>query len=223
MVGFDTETTGTSTMRDRIVTAALVHRAANGTMREQTWLINPGVEIPSSATAVHGITTEQARAQGASPDQALEEIAAELATVLARGVPVLGFNAAYDLRILEADLARHGLVGLADRLGCEVAPVIDPLVIDRAVDRFRKGKRTLSDLMAVYGVAETDNLHDAAVDVRASIAVFDALVANYQQVNHKSLAELHRWQRAEHRAWAERLNQFFKSKGRPADVDTTWP
>jgi len=223
LVGFDTETTGISTERDRIVTTALVHRAADGTVREQAWLINPGVEIPSTATAVHGITTEQAIAQGVQPAQALEEIAAELAAALAAGVPVLGFNAAYDLRILEAELARHGLVGLATRLGQAVAPVIDPLVIDRAVDRYRKGKRTLSDLMAVYGVAESDALHDATVDVRASIAVFDALVANYPAVNAQPLDQLHQWQKAEHRQWAQRLNEFFKSKGRAADVDTTWP
>jgi len=223
LVGFDTETTGISTERDRIVTAALVHRAGDGTVREQAWLIDPGVEIPSTATAVHGITTEQARAQGVQPAGALEEIAAELAAALARGVPLLGFNVAYDLRILEAELARHGLVGLAARLGREVTPVIDPLVIDRAVDRYRKGKRTLSDLMAVYGVTAADNLHNATVDVRVSIAVFDALAASYPAVNTKPLDQLHQWQTVEHRQWAERLNEFFRSKGRAADVDTTWP
>ena len=223
LIGFDTETTGTSTQRDRVVTAAVVHRAADGTMEERTWLIDPGVEIPSTATAVHGITTEQARSQGAQPELALEEIAANLAAALSQNVPLLGFNVSYDLRLLEADLARHGVTGLAARLGCEVAPLIDPLVIDRAVDRYRKGKRTLSDLMAVYGVAELDNLHDAAVDVRASIAVFDSLASSYRQIDLMSLAELHQWQRVEHGKWATRLNEFFKSKGRAADVDTTWP
>ena len=223
LVGFDTETTGTSTSRDRIVTAALVHRAASGDTRELTWLLDPGVEIPPAATAVHGISTEQARSQGVDPAQGLDQIAAELAQILGRGVPVLGFNASYDIRILEADLERHGLTGLAERLGHEVAPVIDPLVIDRAVDRYRKGKRTLSDLVVVYGVAQSADLHDAVVDVRASIAVFDAICATHPVLADKSLAELHDWQRAEHRQWATRLNEFFKSKGRAADVDLTWP
>jgi len=223
LIGFDTETTGTSTERDRIVTAALVHRTADGTMTERTWLINPGVDIPSAAAAVHGITTEQAQAEGVDPAQALTEIAADLVDGLGQGVPVLGFNAAYDLRILEADLQRHGLPGLAAQLNGEVKPVIDPLVIDRAVDRYRKGKRTLSDLMGVYGVAQSDALHDAAVDVRASIAVFDAIVAAYPEVANKSLDELHGWQRLQHRQWAVRLNEFFKSQGRVADVDLTWP
>jgi DNA polymerase-3 subunit epsilon len=124
---------------------------------------------------------------------------------------------------LEADLARHGLSSLAGRVGGAIKPVIDPLVIDRAVDRYRKGKRTLSDLMNVYGIAESEALHDAAADVRAAIAVFDAIMATYPVVAGKSLADLHAWQRSEHRKWATRLNEFFASKGRAADVDLTWP
>ncbi len=30
-------------------------------MRTRTWLLNCGIDIPPGATAVHGITTEQAR------------------------------------------------------------------------------------------------------------------------------------------------------------------
>ncbi|MDR0366186.1 MAG: hypothetical protein LBH68_05095, partial [Bifidobacteriaceae bacterium] len=62
LVGFDTETTGVRTEADRIVTAALVCRRADGSREAATWLINPGVEIPAQATAVHGITTAKAQA-----------------------------------------------------------------------------------------------------------------------------------------------------------------
>jgi DNA polymerase-3 subunit epsilon len=223
LVGFDTETTGVRTEADRIVTAALVCRRADGSREAATWLINPGVEIPAQATAVHGITTAKAQAEGAEPAGALEQIAGRLAELLTQGFAVLAFNASFDLRILETELARHGLASLEQRLGGPVAAAIDPLVIDRGVDRYRRGKRKLSDLMAVYGVEPTDNLHDALEDVRQSIAVFDAIEAQYPEVASMDLAALHQWQCAKHREWADNFNEWLAGQGRTADVDTNWP
>ena len=163
MVGFDTETTGVDSSIDRIVSAAVIFRdGADGAVSARTWLINPGVEIPERATAVHGITTAMARANGADPAVALGEIAALLAAALANGSPIVAFNAGYDLGILEAELARHGLPSLARRVGPAhtLRPVVDPLVLDRHLDRFRRGKRKLIDLCAYYGVAvDEDSLH----------------------------------------------------------------
>jgi DNA polymerase-3 subunit epsilon len=208
---------------DRVVTAALVRRRADGTEEVRNWLIDPGVEIPARATAIHGITTERARAEGREPAAALEEIASALTECLVSGVPVLAFNAAYDLRILEAELSRHGLVALAGRLGGPLSPVIDPLVIDRGIDRYRKGKRKLVDLMAVYRIPVSDQLHDALEDVRQSIAVFDAIEAKHPEIATLDGSALHQWQRVKHRAWAENFNQWLKSRGREADVDPEWP
>ena len=71
-MGFDTETTGVRALKDRLVTAALVLRIDGASYRSgvsapdqvATWLTDPGIEIPEQATAVHGITTEQARRDG---------------------------------------------------------------------------------------------------------------------------------------------------------------
>lgn len=51
LLGFDTETTGVDPSGDRLVTAALVRRAApqaDGVRPQSvtTWLADPGVEIP---------------------------------------------------------------------------------------------------------------------------------------------------------------------------------
>ncbi|MDR1188860.1 MAG: DNA polymerase III subunit epsilon [Bifidobacteriaceae bacterium] len=223
LVGFDTETTGVRTEHDRIVTAAVVKRASDGSEEAQTWLIDPGVEIPPQAVAVHGITTERARAEGREPTQALEEIATELARAIEEGMAVLAFNAPYDLGILRAELERHRLPTMEQRLGDEAPPVVDPLVIDRGVDRYRRGKRKLGDLMSVYGVHSSPNLHDALEDVRQSIAVFDAIEEQYEQVAAMDFAALHAWQRKTHRDWAVNFNSWLESRGRSADVDLDWP
>ncbi|MDD9207096.1 exonuclease domain-containing protein [Georgenia sp. 10Sc9-8] len=204
-LGFDTETTGVDVERDRIVTAALVRRDAAG-IRVRTWLIDPGVDIPPAATAVHGITTERARAEGVSPARALSQIADELVETQDRGVPVVVYNAAYDLAILHHELHRHGLPTLVDRLGRECMPVIDPLVLDRGLDRDRAGKRKLHDLCRHYEVAEEADLHTAEVDVVATLDVLTRITDRFPQVARAPLAEVHRWQTAWHRDWAAAVN-----------------
>ena len=80
LLGFDTETTGVDPLGDRLVTAAVVScgpLGADGARGRdvRTWLADPGVEIPEAAAAVHGITTERARAEGRPAAQVLEEVA----------------------------------------------------------------------------------------------------------------------------------------------------
>ena len=212
-LGFDTETTGVSTSQDRIVTAALVHRHPLLGTTVQTWLIDPGVEIPEGAAAIHGITTEHARAYGQQPAEALEEIAAQIAQALAEGTPLVAFNATFDVCILDAELRRHGLPTLADRLGREVAGVIDPLVLDRAVDRFRKGKRKLVDLCDVYGVHEAGDLHTADVDVIATLDVLEAMARRHPSLGELDLPGLHAFQVDAHRTWATSFNEWRTRQG----------
>lgn len=221
-LGFDTETTGVNPAQDRIVTAALVMRDAQGT-RERTWLIDPGVEIPESASAIHGVTTEKARAEGSPPPAALEEIAGYIAHGLRVRIPVVAFNAGFDLAILDAELARHGLPTLPERLGHPVRPVIDPLVLDRGLDRYRKGKRTLGDLCVVYGVTGS-GLHTAEVDVVATLDVLEAMAARHADaVGHLTLDELHDFQVGAHRAWAEHFREWLQSQGKVGGPGLDWP
>ncbi|HUX70657.1 MAG TPA: exonuclease domain-containing protein [Cellulomonadaceae bacterium] len=223
LLGFDTETTGVDVTHDRIVTAAVVRRDATGTS-VRTWLLDPGVEIPSAATAIHGITTAHARAHGASPSVALEEIADALTAALAAGTPVVAFNASFDLSLLDAELRRHGLRSLVDRLGASVSPVIDPLVLDRSEARYRRGKRTLADLCGVYRVADTGSLHTADVDVVATLDVLSAIADAYPHLRELTPTALHAYQVVAHRAWAEEFNAWRVTRGMTGPgAELTWP
>ncbi|WP_172120344.1 exonuclease domain-containing protein [Actinomyces faecalis] len=227
-LGFDTETTGVDPSRDRLVTAALVHRGplqADGGRSQEvlTWLADPGVPIPSSASAVHGISTERAQAEGRPAHEVLEEVAVHLATAMAGGTPVVVFNASFDLTLMEHELTRHGLDTLHQRLGGPLAPVLDPLVLDRAVDRWRKGKRRLDAMCQVYGVQVDEALHTAEVDVAATLDVLEALAQAYPEVARMSLEDLQSFQVTAHRRWAESLNDWLRRQGRVPDAGTTWP
>ena len=225
MVGFDTETTGISTAHDRIVTAAIITRTGDD-VAARTWLIDPGIAIPDRATEVHGITTAQAQAEGAQPADALEEIASILAAAMGAGFPVVAFNAQYDLSILESELARHGLDSLASRLPAgAVAPVVDPLVLDRKLDRWRKGKRKLIDMCATYGVTVVaDDLHAADADVLATLDLLRAMAERYPTMAQAALADLHTQQADAHREWAVEFAAWLRSRGRTEDLPRPeWP
>jgi len=222
VAGYDCETTGTDTARDRVVSAALVRRSGDGRTSCRTWLIDPGVEIPAEAVAIHGITTEQARADGADPAVALDEIAQALAEAVLEGLPLVIYNASFDLRILDAELARHGLPSLAQRARRLAKPVLDPLVIDRGVDRYRKGGRTLPDLLRVYGLPAPARLHDAADDVVNTIALLDAIRRRHPQLP-TDLRRLHDWQIGKHSQWAIGYNDWLQRQGREPTADDRWP
>lgn len=222
-VGFDTETTGVDVTQDRVVQAAVVRRT-RGLTECRTWLIDPGVEIPAGAAAVHGITTEYAREHGAPPAVALEEIASELAAAALRGEPIVAFNASFDLCMLDADLRRHGLVTLTERLGGEVQALIDPLVLDRELVRYRRGKRRLGDLLAAYGVLAPEALHAADVDVAATLDLLEAMVARFPVLAAMDLPALRTWQVGAHHRWAEDFNQWRNRQGLPGPgAETVWP
>jgi len=225
MVGFDTETTGISTATDRIVTAALITRTG-AEVSQRTWLIDPGVEIPARATEVHGITTEQARSEGVQPADALDEIAALLAAALSAGHPVIAFNAQYDLSILEEELNRHGLPSLSSRVeGGHIRPVVDPLVLDRHLDRWRKGKRKLIDMCATYEVSVVaDDLHAADADVLATLDLVQAMARRYPALGEVALTDLHDQQVSAHRDWAVKFAAWLTSKGTTDDLPRPdWP
>jgi len=221
LLGFDTETTGVETHRDRIVTAAVVLRAGPETT-VRTWLIDPGIPIPAEAAAIHGITTEYARQYGQQPGEALEEIAALIAGHLRAGHPLVAFNATFDVTILEAELKRHGLPTVEDRISRAFSPVIDPLVLDRALDRYRRGKRKLIDLCTVYDVLDTGTFHTADADVIATLDLLAKMVQKFPDLGGAELAQLHAFQARAHAAWAENFNDFLRSKGRTADASTQW-
>ena len=229
LLGFDTETTGVNPSQDRLVTAALIRRTERpiGGDRQQsvtTWLADPGVEIPEAASAVHGVTTERARAEGRPVAEVLAEVSDLLVTAMAAGTPVVAFNASYDLTLMEAELARHGLPTMRSRLGRELGPIADPLVLDRAVDRYRRGKRRLGDLCEVYGVRVDEALHTAEVDVAATLDVLEALAGVHPQIPELDPSELVAFQARAHRTWAESFNEWLARKNPSrTPAQTAWP
>ncbi|MFB6633525.1 3'-5' exonuclease [Streptomyces sp. NPDC056362] len=225
LVGFDLETTGTEPLEARIVTASIVEVEGDGqVVRRRDWLADPGIRIPEQASAIHGISTERAAAEGRPVREVADEIAKALAEYWEDGVPVVAYNASFDLTLLAAELRRHGLPSLEERIGgTAIGPVVDPYTIDRAVDRYRRGKRTLEAVCGEYGVV-LEAAHQAAADALAAVRVAVAIAERHPKVADLDPAELHERQIGWYRAWAENFQDFLRRKGdAEAVVDSTWP
>jgi DNA polymerase-3 subunit epsilon len=174
---FDLETTGIDVSTSRIVSAHVGVLDSEGVLVEDwNWLADPGIDIPTGASDVHGITTERARAEGRPAREVVGEIIDVLSALFSRGLAVTIYNAPYDLSLLHAEALRYGLAPLVTP-----APVIDPLVLDKAVDRYRKGKRTLEAAAVAYGVSLVD-AHDASADAIAAGRVAQAMARKYPEV-----------------------------------------
>ncbi|MFI1937066.1 3'-5' exonuclease [Streptomyces purpureus] len=224
LAGFDLETTGTDPLQARIVTASVIGVRDGLPARQRDWLADPGIRIPAQASAIHGISTERATAEGRPVVEVADEIADTLAGYWTQGVPVVAYNAAFDLTLLSAELRRHGLPSLGERLGgAGIGPVIDPYTIDRAVDRYRRGKRTLEAVCGEYGVV-LDGAHEAAADALAAVRVARAIAERHPSVAALSPQELHERQIVWYAEWAEDFQRFLRSKGNAdAVIDPCWP
>lgn len=225
LCGFDLETTGIDVEADRIVTACVVQCGGGQDTASATWLADPGIEIPEGAAKVHGITTEQARAEGRPAPEVVEQVVAALAQVVRDGVPVVAMNASYDLTLLDREARRHGVQPLVDIVGDQLR-VIDPRVLDKAVDKFRRGGRKLEDLCRTYGV-RLDGAHSADADAIAACRVAWRIATKKPKIGGASLAELHEQQIGWAREQAEELAAYFRrtpGKEEWADgVRTEWP
>lgn len=224
MVGFDLETTGTNPAESRIVTAAVVELKAGETLGHRTWLADPGVPIPADAVAVHGITDERAAADGRPADEVAGAVADVLTSYWLSGVPVVAYNAVFDLSLLSAELRRYGLPSLSERLGgAEPGPVIDPYTIDRRADRYRRGKRNLEAVCTEYGVV-LEAAHDALADALAAVRLARAIAGRHPKIAVLGPAELHRRQTEWYAQWAADFQTFLRGKGNAdAVVDGVWP
>jgi DNA polymerase-3 subunit epsilon len=218
LFAFDTETTGVDPMEARIVTAtAFVLDPAGQHTTE--WLADPGVEIPAGASEIHGITTEHARAHG----RPAAEVAGQLCLALYEGWdlggPVIAYNAAYDLTVLDNEMQRH----FGERLEIR-GPVVDPFVLDKQMDRYRKGKRTLTACCDHYRVNLGDQgAHNATADTIGAARLAWRIAQVYPEIGRADLAELHQLQIGWYAEQADGLAKYFARQGKTEAVSREWP
>lgn len=221
---FDLETTGVDPEMARIVTAYAGYLDDAGNVLEEVQLlVTPdGFQIPEASTAVHGITHDHASEHGVPLGSALTALAAFFASH--DGAPVAGHNISYDLTVLDrearrADAASAAIASMLPGLLC-----LDSLVLDKQLDKFRRGKRTLTTTAAHYGVPLTaDDAHNAAADAIASGRITQKLLP-HPLLAGKPLEQVHAQQIVWRAAQSASLQEYLRQKGdATAVVDGAWP
>lgn len=209
-VGFDTETDGKDPTDARLIQWC-VARIRPGEAAAWTELVKTERPVPAEATGVHGISTELADKDGLDREVAVAAIAARLAEAtgtFADGCPpVVAHNAAYDLTVLDREMRRTGVGSLGHENGKvrirvdgrEIGSfhVIDTMVIDKYIDRYRKGppeggRNTLTVACAFYRVPMPDGAaHNAEADTLGAARLAWA-IARRCSLNSAALFELYR-------------------------------
>jgi DNA polymerase-3 subunit epsilon len=233
LLAFDLETTAADPEAARIVQYAIGYVGGGRETEIVAPIVNPGVEIPEGASEVHGITTDQAVAEGRDARESVNIVAGIVKATIEGGHPIVAFNARYDLTVLDRECRRHGVV-VPD---WERALVVDPFVVDKFLDRFRRGSRKLNAVCAHYG-AKLDEAHEAGADAIAAarlawvLAKRGEVVARMPDLVEKrtvwkrvrdDLAALHEAQVWWAHEQAVGLQEHFARQGKTETVETSWP
>lgn len=169
IVFFDLETTGTDPAKDHIIDMALVKLMPDGSRDTFTKRVNPGVPIPASTTAIHGITDEDVK-----NCPSFKQVAHQLYDWM-KNCDLGGYNSArFDLPMLAEEFLRVGInVDFTERQMIDVQQIF-----------FKRESRSLSAAYAFYCNKQLENAHSAEADILATIEVLDAQLEKYTDLAH---------------------------------------
>lgn len=219
LAGFDLETTGPDPETARVVTASVLQRGDPES--SSLWLVNPGVDIPAEATAVHGISTEDAQ-YGRDAAEAVAEIADELWRIFSASIPLVIYNASYDLTVMDRETRRHGLQPFGDLFAAAGALIVDPYILDKHLDRYRKGKRTLTATCAHYGVPLAE-AHNSDADTLAAMRLAWKIAVRHPEIASADAGGLNSLQARACAAQAASFQDYLRRQGSTEVIDGSWP
>lgn len=164
LVFFDLETTGVSSLHDRIVEISYIKIYPNGNEESKTLRINPERHIPEQSSAIHGIYDDDVK-----DCPTFKQVAKELAGVFT-GCDLAGFNSNhFDVPMLVEEMLRAGVD--FDITKCRL---IDVQNIYHKLEQ-----RTLSAAYRFYCNKNLDDAHSALADTRATYEVLKAQLDKY--------------------------------------------
>jgi len=185
IIHFDTESTGISVSKDRIIQLSLIETDLNlRIINKKKYLMNNcGVPIHPKAFEAHGISEEMIKYC-----QPFSFYAKEIHFLISECNYIHGYNIkGFDIPLLHQEFARCGINWVPK-------PAIDSCNIFKI-----KEKRTLSAASEFYCGKKLENAHDAENDVVASIEVLDGQMFRYG-INIEDLVKESMFEGEENRA-----------------------
>lgn len=169
IVFFDLETTGINIATDRIVEISILKIYPNGNKESKTWLVNPEIEIPEEASAIHGITNEKV-----VTEPTFKELAPKVDELI-KGCDLAGFNSnRFDIPLLAEELMRVGIdFDMSNRKAVDVQVIFH-----------KKEQRTLSAGYKFYCGKELEDAHSAEADTLATYEILKAQLDKYDDIEN---------------------------------------
>ena len=166
---FDLETTGVNVSLDRIVEISILKIFPNGNKESKTWLVNPGVPIPSEASNIHGITNDIVK-----NEPLFKMIASDIKSMI-NNCDLAGFNSnKFDIPLLAEELLRSEIDFSLDNVA-----TIDVQNIFHKMEQ-----RTLSAAYQFYCGKSLDNAHSSKADTLATFEVLESQIEKYDDLEN---------------------------------------
>lgn len=197
IIFFDLETTGTEKMLDRVVEIAAVAVPPEGAPRVFDRIVNPGVRIPSEATAVHGISDADAK-----DAPSFRDLAPELLAFLGDS-DLAGYNVrAFDVPVLQKEFERAGVpFSLEGRR-----------IVDMQTIFFKKEPRDLAAALRLFAGRDHGGAHAALADVVAAAEVLAGQLRRYPDLP-RTLDGLSEFSAPAEGRWVDPDRRFFWRDG----------
>jgi DNA polymerase III subunit epsilon len=163
----DLETTGTNVATDRIIEIAIIKVMPDKTTVSKVKRINPGMPIPASSTAIHGINDADVK-----DAPTFKQAANELRQFMEH-CDIAGYNSnRFDIPLLVEEFLRAGLeFDVKDRKFVDVQKIFHLME-----------KRTLSAAYKFYCDKSLENAHSAEADALATYEILEAQLLRYEQL-----------------------------------------
>ncbi len=171
LVFFDLETTGVNTAKDKIVSIATQKIQPNhnyNELQEDYYeIINPAMEIPESATAIHGISNDDVKNR-----PFFKDLAPTIQRIFS-GCDIAGFNSNnFDIPLLSTEFSRVGTVWPDPGTN-----FIDVCTIFKLMN-----SRNLSAAYKRYTGKDMQGAHNATMDVIATIEILQAQIKEHEEL-----------------------------------------
>jgi DNA polymerase III subunit epsilon len=163
----DLETTGVNLATDRIVEIAIVKILPDGSRQLKRKLVNPQIQIPESATEVHGITNEMVK-----DAPVFKQVSNEVRQFL-ENCDLAGYNSnRFDWPMLVEEFLRVGQeFDISNRKMLDVQKIFHILE-----------PRTLAAAYKFYCEKTLEDAHSAAADAEATWEVLKSQLSRYPQL-----------------------------------------
>lgn len=165
----DLETTGINISLDRIIEISILKVLPSGEKQIKTRRVNPGIPIPESSTAIHGISNDDVK-----DEPEFGKIAKSLLNFIDDS-DIAGYNSnKFDVPLLVEEFLRSGI-----DFNIKNRKFVDVQVIFHQMEQ-----RTLGAAYKFYCGKNLENAHNAEVDISATYEVFLAQLEKYENTEY---------------------------------------